>query len=191
MTIKLSFKSSTPPLFINCLFSENTPPHGPRLCSIPYLPYFSGNSENLEHFKALNLNIHMTIFFIFVYNNCMIIMLFQKKRLITKKIILSAFHLKIRKFKIYNNLILKIFIHWLWLGASKSTQRYRVRERKWETRETLARGVYPPYRPLHTNGEEINYRNIERLHYTFNAVLTYVAGRGVNMDSVGRGGDFF
>ena len=55
--------------------------------------------------------------------------------------------------------------NWLWLGASKSTQRYRVRERKWQTRETLAWGVYPPYTPLHTNGKEINgnTRNIEGL----------------------------
>ena len=113
-----------------------------------------------------------------------------EKKINNQKIILSAFHLKIRKFKIYNNLILKIFIHWLWLGASKSTQRYRVRERKWETRETLARGVYPPYTPLNTNGKEINYRNIERLHYTFNAVLTYIAGRGVNMDFIGGVGFF-
>ena len=27
---------------------------------------------------------------------------------------------------------------------------------KWQTRETLARGVYSPYTPLHTNGKEIN-----------------------------------
>jgi len=26
-------------------------------------------------------------------------------------------------------------------GSSKSTQRYSVRERKWQTRKTLARGV--------------------------------------------------
>ena len=52
------------------------------------------------------------------------------------------------------------------LGASKSTQRYRVRERKWQTRETLARGLYPPYTPLHTNGKEINRTtsNIKGLH---------------------------
>ena len=35
----------------------------------------------------------------------------------------------------------------------KCTQRYRVRERKWQTKETLDRGVYPPYTPLHTNGK--------------------------------------
>jgi len=28
-----------------------------------------------------------------------------------------------------------------------------VRERKWQTKETLDRGVYPPYTPLHTNGK--------------------------------------
>jgi len=50
-----------------------------------------------------------------------------------------------------------------------------VRDRKWQTRETLARGVYPPYAPLHTNGKEINgtTRNIEGLQFFFNAVLTW------------------
>ena len=50
----------------------------------------------------------------------------------------------------------------------KKTQRYRVRERKWQTRETLARSVYPWNTPLYTNGKEINgtkRRNIEaRIH---------------------------
>ena len=41
-------------------------------------------------------------------------------------------------------------------GASLTIQRYRVRERKWQTRETLARGVYGGYTPLHTNGKEKN-----------------------------------
>jgi len=40
--------------------------------------------------------------------------------------------------------------------ASKSIQRYRVRKRKWQTRETLARGVYGGYKPLHTNEKEKN-----------------------------------
>ena len=40
--------------------------------------------------------------------------------------------------------------------GSKSTQKYRVEERKWKTRKTLARGVYPLHTPLHTNGKEIN-----------------------------------
>ena len=44
--------------------------------------------------------------------------------------------------------------NWILLSASKSTQRYRVRERKWQTRETLTKGVYPPFTPLHTNGKE-------------------------------------
>ena len=49
-----------------------------------------------------------------------------------------------------------------------------MRERKWQTRETLARGIYPPYTPLHTNGKEINgtKRNIEGPHSSLNAVLT-------------------
>ena len=54
--------------------------------------------------------------------------------------------------------------NWVWLGASKSTQRYKVRERKWQTRETLARGVYGGYTPLHTNGKKGTKRNIEGLH---------------------------
>ena len=52
-------------------------------------------------------------------------------------------------------------------GASLTIQRYRVRERKWQTRETLARGVYGGYTPLHTNGKEKNgtTRNIEGMHF--------------------------
>jgi len=52
------------------------------------------------------------------------------------------------------------------IGTSYSIQRYKVRERKGQTRETSARGVYGEYTPLHTNGKEINgaTRNIEGLH---------------------------
>jgi len=44
-----------------------------------------------------------------------------------------------------------------------------VRERKWQTRKTLARGVQGVYTPAHPstqNGKEINgtTRNIESLH---------------------------
>ena len=46
--------------------------------------------------------------------------------------------------------------NWVLLSASKSTQWYRVRERKWQTRETLAMGEYHPYTSLHTNGKEKN-----------------------------------
>ena len=51
-----------------------------------------------------------------------------------------------------------------------------MRERKWQTRETLARGVYGGYTPLYTNGKEKNgtTRNIEGLHQSFNAVLTWI-----------------
>ena len=41
-----------------------------------------------------------------------------------------------------------------------------------------ARGVDPPYTPLHTNGKDINgtKRKIEGLHSSFNAVLTWRMG---------------
>ena len=32
--------------------------------------------------------------------------------------------------------------HWVLIDASNSIQRYRVRERKWQTMETLVSGVY-------------------------------------------------
>ena len=46
---------------------------------------------------------------------------------------------------------------------------------KMANRETSARGVCPPYTPLHTNGKEINgtKRNIEGPHSSLNAVLTW------------------
>jgi len=45
--------------------------------------------------------------------------------------------------------------------ASKSIQRYRVREKKWQIRETLARSIYDGgYTPLKTNGKKPT-RNIE------------------------------
>jgi len=53
------------------------------------------------------------------------------------------------------------------LGASKSIQRYRVRERKWQTKVTLARGVYWGYTPLHTNGKDGTTSNNKGLHSSF------------------------
>ena len=41
------------------------------------------------------------------------------------------------------------------IGASYiSIQRYRMREIKWKTRETLASGVYGGYTSLHNKGKE-------------------------------------
>ena len=60
-------------------------------------------------------------------------------------------------------------------GTSYNIQRYRVRERKLQTRETLARGEYGGYTPLHKNGKEKNRttRNIEGLHYSLNSVFIW------------------
>ena len=44
--------------------------------------------------------------------------------------------------------------NWVLRGTSLSIQRYRVRERKWRTRETLVRGVHGGYTLLHTNGKK-------------------------------------
>ena len=55
-------------------------------------------------------------------------------------------------------------------------QRYSVIEReKWQTKETLSRGVYGGYTPRHTNGKEKygTTRNIEGLHKSVNDVLSW------------------
>ena len=44
--------------------------------------------------------------------------------------------------------------NWVLRGTSLSIQRYRVRERKWQIRDTLARGVYGEYTTLHSMGKE-------------------------------------
>ena len=45
-------------------------------------------------------------------------------------------------------------VHLAFREATKYSK--KLRERNWQTKETLARGVNPLYKPLHTNGKEIN-----------------------------------
>ena len=56
--------------------------------------------------------------------------------------------------------------------ASNSTQRYRVRERKWQTRETLASSVYPRMHPC-TQMEKKQMELQETLKACINLLTLY------------------